>query len=212
MTADRIPFESCPLCGSHDHVLHTTASCAQHPLFDAAISSTMQWRRCKSCTHIFTDGFFTAEALAVVFGQVNVAQMVGADMENQRAVLARMIEKILPFSASGSWFDVGFGSASLLFTASEYGFTAAGVDLRAANVGALLAKGVQAECVDLLDMHRFDEFAVISMADVIEHVSYPTPSLAHTRKLLTRDGVLFVSMPNADAPLWHEWNSAGMNP
>ena len=93
MTADRIPFESCPLCGSHDHVLHTTASCAHHPLFDAAISSTMQWRRCKSCTHIFTDGFFTAEALAVVFGKVNVAQMVGADMENQRAVSARMIEK-----------------------------------------------------------------------------------------------------------------------
>lgn len=86
------------------------------------------------------------------------------------------------------------------------------MDLRAANVGALLAKGVQAECVDLLDMHRFDEFAVISMADVIEHVSYPTPFLEHTRKLLTRDGVLFVSMPNADAPLWHEWNSAGMNP
>ena len=212
MNASRINFEGCPLCGSRDHAAYVTASCAHHPLYTPLISPTMQWQRCNQCDHIFTDGYFTAAVAAVVFSKTNVAQMVGADMENQRAVSARMIEKVLPFVSSGSWLDIGFGNGSLLFTAQEFGFKPVGVDLRDANVVALRARGIDAECVNLLDMRRLHEFSVISMADVLEHVSFPTPFLQHARDLLEPEGVLFISMPNADSPLWQAWNDGGVNP
>ena len=56
--------------------------------------------------------------------------MVGYQIEEQRYISARIIEKVLPFKSDGIWLDVGFGNGSLLFTADEFGFEPIGVDLR----------------------------------------------------------------------------------
>jgi hypothetical protein len=50
------------------------------------------------------------------------------------------------------------------------------------------------------------------MADVLEHVNYPTPFLEHARNLMTEKGTLLISMPNSGAPLWQSWNARGANP
>ena len=53
---------------------------------------------------------------------------------------------------------------------------------------------------------------MISLADVLEHVPFPKDFLRHAHELLADDGVLFVSMPNADALVWKTLERAGTNP
>jgi 2-polyprenyl-3-methyl-5-hydroxy-6-metoxy-1,4-benzoquinol methylase len=168
--------------------------------------------RCTACGHVYTDGYFEDEALAVLFSKVHAAQQAGYDLENQRYVSARMVEKVLPFAREGRWLDVGFGNASLLMTAQEYGFVPVGIDMRAANVAALRSFGIEAQDVDLEKFDPPSRFRVMSLCDVLEHVPYPRACLDRARALLEDDGVLFVSMPNSESALWRVLDQHNVNP
>jgi len=209
---DRMLFESCPLCGSAAITAHRTGDCSRHALYKPQLSPTIAWMRCADCGHVFTEGYFTPEAAAVVFSDVNAMQRVGGAVEQNRAVSARMIEKVLPYASEGVWLDVGFGNGSLLFTADEYGFRAVGVDLRADNVRALQNLGLEAHCCDFGELPLEGQCAVISLADVLEHMPFPKDGLASAHRLLGPRGVLFVSMPNADSIIWRLLDASGANP
>ena len=162
----------------------------------------MAWMKCARCEHVFTEGYFTKDALGVIFADVQEVQQVGHDFVGRRLVSARMIEKILPYASDGAWLDVGFGNGSLLFTAEEFGFTPVGIDLRMSNVEAMNAAGIEAYCRDITELHQSDVFRVISMADVLEHMPFPAEGLKAARRLLCDGGVILLSMPNMDCLEW----------
>jgi protein O-GlcNAc transferase len=210
--AARIRYQACPLCGGQDLSKVGTADCTGHPCYKPALPQTMTWLQCASCSHVFTDGYFSDDALAILFSETLESQRVGHDPMKQRAVSAQIIEKILPYTSSGDWLDIGFGNGSLLFTAHEYGFTPVGVDLRASSVDALRKTGIEAYCIDINRLSMPDRFGVVSMADVLEHMPYPVEGLQSVHALLKKDGMLFLSMPNADAVAWRFLNSQNANP
>ena len=155
----------------------------------------MQWMDCQDCTHQFVSGYFSEAANELIFSGTHENQKVGFQVEQQRAISARMIEKIIPLKSSGAWLDVGFGNGSLLFTAQEYGFHAIGVDLRQENVKKLKELGIEAYCdfVESIDFTR--SISVVSMMDVLEHIPYPKKVLksillkmekSHTKLLLKK--------------------------
>jgi hypothetical protein len=78
---------------------------------------------------------------------------------------------------TGIWLDVGFGNASLLLTAAEFGFAPVGFDLRQRNVDALRALGIQALKADITEATLNPKASVISMCDVLEHTRFPIPVL-----------------------------------
>jgi SAM-dependent methyltransferase len=208
----RILYETCPLCGEAQISPLLTADCSKHPLYHPAISTAMTWCRCAVCGHVFTDGYFTKEAAALVFSKTHENQKVGYDLENQRAVSAAIIDKVVPFVQAGCWLDVGFGNASLLFTAQEYGFVPVGIDLRKDSVAALADAGVEAHCVDIVTLDQPGRFNVISLADVIEHMPFPKQGLAAAYSLLMKGGVVIVSMPNSESALWRGLTAHNINP
>lgn len=211
-TYARISYEACPLCESRNIRVARSADCSRHPLYRPGIASTMTWLECASCFHVFTDGYFDAEALDFLFSKTQVTQTVGHDMERQRAVSSRMVEWIANHVVGGDWLDVGFGNGSLLFTAEEFGFRPVGVDLRKSSVDALQRLGYEAYCMDLAKLPAAERFSVISMADVLEHMPYPKAGLEAAHRLLKQDGVLFVSMPNLDNMLWRLLDANKVNP
>lgn len=99
-----------------------------------------------------------------------------------------------------------------MFTASEYGFRTAGLDLRQESVDAIKAVGFEAHCLGITDFVSPAVFDVISMADCLEHVPFPKKALLAAHQLLEKGGVLFLSMPNMGAPLWGYLNQANANP
>jgi SAM-dependent methyltransferase len=162
--------------------------------------------------HIFTEGYFTDEVCKLIYSKTNTSQQVGCDLEQQRVISSRIIEKVLPYAAQGNWLDVGFGNGSLLFTAQEYGFEPVGVDLRVDNVNTMASLGIRSYCKDLSKLSLEFKCSVISMADVLEHMPYPKEGLRAAHNLLADEGVLFISMPNMESIVWKALDQNNTNP
>ena len=172
----------------------------------------MRWRDCLDCQHVFIEGYFSEQACQLIFSKTHDNQRVGFNLETNRVVSARMIDRVLPFASGGAWLDIGFGNGSLLITAQEYGFKPIGVDLRADNVALMNTLGVQAHCQDMAQLKLDEECSVISMMDVLEHMPFPGLGLTDAYRLLRQDGVLFLSMPNSDNLLWRLMTEQNVNP
>jgi protein O-GlcNAc transferase len=210
--AGRIAYAACPLCGSTEIPYHIEADTTRHTLYKPALPKTMKWHSCDGCGHVFTEGHYTPQMLDIVFSDTQASQRVGYDLEGQRKVSARIVDRIARHVREGEWLDVGFGNASLLFTAEEWGYTPVGVDLRTDNVEALRKLGIEAHSVEIEEMDAQARFSVVSMADVLEHMPFPKKGLQAVRRLLRPGGVLFVSMPNMASIVWRALDAAGTNP
>ncbi len=207
-----IDYQACPLCESKAFRPLRSADCSHHPRYSQELSRTMHWSQCAACQHVFRSGYYTEAALNIVFRGTNESQVVGYDLERQRYVSAQMIEKVLPYQTGGTWLDVGFGNASLLFTAHEYGFEPVGLDLRPQSVEELRRWGVAAHCEDVKGFELSRPASVISMADVLEHMPYPKVGLHAAHRLLQPGGVLLISMPNSGSMVWKALDAGNANP
>lgn len=205
----RIPYDGCPLCGGDANYIGV-APCTHHPRWREPLPPSMAWQSCRSCGHLFTDGYFTDEALEILFGGTNAEQVPGWNPEAMRHVWAPTFERLSSIT-SGSWLDVGFGDGSALGVAAEFGFDPVGIDLRPSTVDAAADLGFEVYCSDV---ESFDggPFDVVSMFDVIEHVPYPKAALLATGRLLAPDGLLVVSTPNMDSHAWRHLDRTGQNP
>ncbi|GGX19556.1 hypothetical protein GCM10007242_28060 [Pigmentiphaga litoralis] len=209
---ERIKYASCPLCERPNIFPHKTGNCSAHALYNPVLSPTINWCKCLDCGHIFTEGYYTDEACGILFGKTHDNQRAGVGIEHNRLISSRMIEKVLPYAAEGRWLDVGFGNCSLLFTAQEYGFRPVGTDLRVDNVRIAQGFGIEAYSQDITDLALHDKCAVVSMADVLEHIPFPKPSLTAAHALLEPGGILFISMPNLENIFWDDLDKHDVNP
>ena len=214
MSAGRVPYDTCPVCGDAALADLPEADCTKHPAYHPALPPTIEWTECFACGHVFTAGYFNDEALALVFRTTLDHQRPGFDVEGQRLLWSQVVERITASlaGASGKWLDVGFGNGSLLFTAQEWGFEAIGLDLRDEAVAAIRGFGVAAEAARLQDVAGERVFRVISMADVLEHMPFPGEALSAAHRLLEDDGRLFVSSPNRETSVWKALDQMGANP
>lgn len=214
----RIPFRCCPLCGAdHSHVLKE-AICRAHALYQAPLPDTITWLKCEMCDHVYTSGFFSRESQQLLFSRANATQTVGYDFENKRVLSARQVERVNACrnyrAVDARWLDVGFGDGSLLFTAAEFGYEVFGLDLREDLVKNLQSLGFGAAAVQITELRSLtaQHFAVISMCDVLEHMEMPHKALRAAHELLSPSGVLLLSMPAYDSPVWQFMDGMNCNP
>ena len=208
----RINYKHCPLCESRDFRASETADCSKHPLYDPVIPKHMQWMECDACKHNFIDGYFSDEALEIIFKKTHENQRVGYKIEEQRKVSAKIIEKVLPYKSAGTWLDIGFGNGSLIFTAEEYGFEPIGLDLRSDNVNKMRELGYAAHCGLIQDISFESKLSVVTMMDVLEHIPYPKEMLVYLSNLMENGGCLVLSMPNIENLIWKLMIKQNVNP
>jgi protein O-GlcNAc transferase len=209
----RIRYTACPLCEHADFPLLREADCTRHALYQPGLPPLIRWHRCAACGHVFTDGYFGADALELLFRKTHDNQRLGADVERQRVVSARMIERVARHAAPpGRWLDVGFGNGSLIFTAAEFGYTAVGLDLRAENVDALKRLGFEAHRAPIETYDGRADFSVVSLCDVLEHTPFPKVGLVAAHRLMKPGGVLLASMPNSESIVWRALDQHNSNP
>jgi SAM-dependent methyltransferase len=208
----RIRYQACPLCDGRESSLHKEGDCSNHPLYTPAIPKQIFWLRCQACGHVFTDGYFGQDACAVIFQKTNPEQQPSYAFEQYRAISARMVDKVARYQSAGRWLDVGFGNGSLLFTASEWGFLPVGLDLRPSSVEVMTQLGFECHCQDISTFQVGQPHAVISMADVLEHMPFPIEGLKAAHRLLQPEGILFLSMPAFGSPTWRFLDVQNANP
>ena len=212
MKQERVKYRECPLCSSLNIPSFVIGDCSSYPRYVETLSSKIVWNKCEDCTHVFTEGYYTEEALKLILKQTHKNQKVGANLEKNRLISSRIINQITPFHRRGVWLDVGFGNGSLIFTASEYGFETVGLDLREQTVNAMKNLGFDCYQKDICDFSCQKDISVISMADVLEHTHFPKDVLLAAKKLIKKKGALFLSMPNSDSFIWKITSQKNVNP
>jgi protein O-GlcNAc transferase len=98
---ERIAYLVCPLCESRDIPAVLGADCSKHPIYHPDLPPIMTWHECGTCEHVFTQGYFDASAVARVFSKTQPNQTVGYDMERQRPVSARIVERVARYAKGG---------------------------------------------------------------------------------------------------------------
>jgi SAM-dependent methyltransferase len=228
----RQPYEACPLCESKNFSKLKETNCTWHACYDPTLPPTMVWCLCHDCGHCFVEGYFTKEALAIIFSRMQDGQdpadlfrppktkgpVAEYPIEGRRRISARIVMRVTDkrgkvVSDGDKWLDVGFGNGSLMLTAWEWGYHPIGLDLRQTSVDFMTQRAFEAHCIDFMDYGAPPgSIQVISMANVLEHMPFPKPALNHAHALLSDDGVLFVSTPNRDTAVWLYMDTVRGNP
>lgn len=210
----RVKYSACPLCDAAESVEVMIGNCSKHPLYKPSLPEDQLWLECRTCGHVYVEGYFGPAALAILFSGTDPGQVPGYQIESQRDIWAQVVNAVsgLRPSLGGRWLDVGFGNGSLLTTAAEFGYEVVGLDLREESVRLMREFGYEAHSIDLDEYRTAEPFDVVSMADVLEHMPFPRRALRRARDFLRPGGLLFLSMPNADSFVWQMMTHNGVNP
>jgi 2-polyprenyl-3-methyl-5-hydroxy-6-metoxy-1,4-benzoquinol methylase len=98
------------------------------------------------------------------------------------------------------WLDVGCGLGYLLEVAFDQGFAVKGLEFNEHAVEKIRAKYTfDVQHGGIADLVPNTRFQVISLMDVIEHLTDPLEDLRHLRRLVAPDGFLVVSTMDSDS-------------
>jgi SAM-dependent methyltransferase len=212
---ERVPYTACPLCNSDRISDLIRADASNYPHFDPRLPAEMLWRLCEDCSHCFTSGYFDDEGMAILYKEAHDTQVpTMQEFENHRVIAGRVVTAVSQVrgSMTGTWLEVGFGNGMLLTTAAEFGYKVLGIDIRDEPVEMMCEHGYQAEVSSVMARSDYGSWDVLSMADVLEHLPFPAAALDQVHKLLSPDGVVFLSMPNISSYSWIQLDRQQVNP
>jgi 2-polyprenyl-3-methyl-5-hydroxy-6-metoxy-1,4-benzoquinol methylase len=109
-----------------------------------------------------------------------------------------LVDKIARFKQGGAFLDVGAGVGTLMYAAGKKGFAVTGVEISPwASLFAREEKGLNVMTGSLEDMNLLTEsFDVVVLNHVLEHVDRPRNLLSEVKRLLKKDGLLVIGVPN----------------
>lgn len=112
---------------------------------------------------------------------------------------------------SGSLFDIGAATGFFLKIAKKRGYSVSGVEM--SDHAAKMARndGINVSSGDMMSMTiESASFDIVTMLDVLEHMTEPFRELMETKRILKPHGLLVVNAPNGQSVLarilktkWH---------
>jgi SAM-dependent methyltransferase len=95
--------------------------------------------------------------------------------------------------------DIGCGAGNLLLDAQALGLKVRGVELDDSAANAARERGLICDGGGIASLADLDEeFDVIRLSDVLEHLADPVEALKAVAKRLSSRGVVIISVPNVD--------------
>jgi SAM-dependent methyltransferase len=142
------------------------------------------------------------------FGYVDYDQ----DKEPMRGVFEKYLHLCKQYGkSSGYLYDVGAATGFFLDIARKKGYSVRGVEMSSYAAGIAQKKGLDVKTGDLLDQDlKRESVDIVSMLDVLEHMTDPLVELLYARDVLVPGGLLLVNAPNGQSVLarvlktaWH---------
>lgn len=139
-----------------------------------------------------------------------------ADYDADKSVLEGFFSRFLKhlalrYPSKGRLLDVGAATGHFVGMASAAGWEAQGIDVSAHGVALGKAKGLNMERATLDEFAaQNEEYDVLTLWDVLEHVPHPLAALDRCETLLKKDGLLVINTPDGESayarllgPRWH---------
>lgn len=162
--------------------------------------------QCNNCGLVFTYPQATEEQLPEVYdelyyGKENI-RFVGI-IENFIHFLLRFrIRKILPYVSKGSILEIGCGRGDFLYELKKIGW-----DIHGNEISELSAQKAQKLLGDRIIIGSINEkfedsfFDVVIIYHVLEHLPDPMETLKEIARIIKKDGLLLIAVPNMDSIL-----------
>jgi len=213
-------FECCPICGGNGSP-YFRAFAYQMADFSYPHLPAKLWMRCSSCGNLYTwkypeDKLKYADSEGKIVpdsaGELTATVSTSAGI---LSVWSDILNRISVYSSGKKLLEVGIGKGELLAVALELGYQPDAVEIApgaAHEVADML--GIPIWCGDFLHYDPETTYSVITIGDVIEHVTDPGKALRNAHRLLADDGALWLSTPNFESsfsrmlkfkdPMWME--------
>jgi SAM-dependent methyltransferase len=195
------PVCTCRICGGELVLRIRGGATAAHPA-DLAPTNHAPGRhagfyRCGECGAVQQTGAADAAAYVAVADPGYVAEEAG-----RRATAKRVLQALGPYRQDGRLLDVGCGHGFLVHEASAQGFDAFGIEpsLDAATY-ARDVLGVDVRSTTLEALPPDEQFDVVVLTDVLEHIADPVEALRKCARLVAPGGVLCVGTPDPTAAI-----------
>ena len=186
---------NCPMCGSGNKksILKTKDRDPRGLKLD----KTFHLVKCLDCSLCFIENMPKKEELARYYGREYYAQKNFSNkLMNKIAMLSR-VSKIK--AKKGSILDYGCGNGDFLLKMKQEGWNVNGVEF--SEAGRKMAENKLG--IKINDEKWFNKlnkkFDVITLWHVLEHIEMPNETLKKLRKILNKNGLLAMSVPNIDA-------------
>jgi SAM-dependent methyltransferase len=155
--------------------------------------------RCERCGTVAQPSLPRGDALLELYRHMRDEHYLDEE-EGRRATARRLLDEIGKHAPGGRLLDVGCGHGLLLDEARRRGYAAEGLELSLhASAHARDALGLTVHALTLDDLVADPEsprYAVIVLADVIEHLDDPLRAVDNCVKLLEPGGVLCLVTPD----------------
>lgn len=120
------------------------------------------------------------------------------EKETMRTTFERCLDLISRYCTDGALFDVGAATGYFLALARNRGFSVSGIDISAVAASEAEKKRIDVEVGTLETVpHRPASFDIVTMFDVLEHVSRPGSFLGNVADLLRPGGILMGCTPDS---------------
>lgn len=111
----------------------------------------------------------------------------------------------------GSLFDIGAATGFFLKIAQNRGYSVSGVEMSDHAAGEARKAGLDVKSGDMMSMTLSNEaFDIVTMLDVLEHMTDPLNELLEVKRILKKGGLLAINAPNGESLLskilkskWH---------
>jgi 2-polyprenyl-3-methyl-5-hydroxy-6-metoxy-1,4-benzoquinol methylase len=192
---------NCLLCGSQNYILLLKTKDFTMPGNDL-----FSLVKCARCGFIYLNPMPNQETIRRYYDEKYFESSNLGRLSNEiyRLQIARVFLQLK--HPTGKALDVGCGDGSLLFIMKEYGWDVYGVDISDSAVKLAKEKlGTNNIFAGRLEDCRFPSafFDIISLRHVLEHLNKPYDTLVEIKRILKKDGILSITVPNIDSIYFH---------
>ncbi len=192
----------CPLCGESDATRIGIRGTREHAGADphAEPHLVTYVLRCRNCDYFYIESLWSEAARLEKLHYADPLLYGGMKGGNEQAISSRLavIER---HGLRGRLLDVGAGKGEFVLEAAMAGWDAEGIEPSAAlahharDHGANVREGYLDPSANVPTA----SYDAVTLLHVLEHVDKPVDLLRALQPYLTRDGVVFVEVPNCDS-------------
>jgi len=211
---------ACPVCSSstlkpfkQNTFEIRNISAEQIKITDNEYGKIWDLSQCQDCSHVFANPAPRPSFIRTLYSQV-IDPLYEDEAEGRKKNFIRILsrlEKICP--QKGTLFDVGAATGILIHLASDRGWEADGIEPSSwavkyakKNYGLNIQEGSFEES-SLPSNH----YAVVTMVDIVEHMSFPLKAVQKALEILKPGGILCLVTPDikslaariAGSKWWH---------
>lgn len=197
-------FENCPVCQSEDGEPYFNAFSYSMINFSAPFLPAKLWVKCNNCNNLYTYAFpkqylNSSDKIELIKPEIGKENEI-SEHTDYLYIWSEILNKISNHTSGKNILEVGIGNGEFIAVALEMGYNIESIEI-VKDVCQKIANllNVEINCCDFLKFETDKKYSIITMGDVIEHVTNPTEALNKVYNMLEDDGILWISTPNYES-------------